>query len=57
MRSIMFYIVLEFEAYYSFEDYQGRKDGDYDNFCLVVRNIGRRVAIIKKVGLYVVPEW
>jgi hypothetical protein len=53
----MFYIVLEFEAYYSFEDYQGRKDGDYDNFCLVVRNIGRRVAIIKKVGLYVVPEW
>lgn len=44
---------LVFETYYTFEDYQGRKDGDFDNISLIVRNIGRRVAIIKQVGLYV----
>ncbi len=44
---------LIFEPYYIFEDYQVREDGDYQNICLIVRNIGRRVAIIKRVELYI----
>lgn len=44
---------LIFEPYYIFEDYQGGEGGDYENICLIVRNIGRRVATIKRVGLYI----
>lgn len=44
---------LIFEPYYIFEDYKGRESDDFENICLIIRNIGRRVAIIKKVALYI----
>ena len=46
-------IKLIFEAYYVYEDYEERKSDDYENICLIIRNIGRRTANIKKVGLYI----